>query len=99
MDFIKGKQLADPLMGESGQVDLLLDIADSYRCYLTNMASSTNGELKAFESIFGWIVGGGTPSTLNEEAVCCRVEKHEETADEICERLWKIIKFLERKNS
>ena len=76
MDFIQGKQLADPLMGESGQVDLLLDIADSYRCYLTNMASSANGELKAFETIFGWIVGGGTPSTLNEEAVCHRVEKN-----------------------
>ncbi len=90
MDFIQGKQLADPLMGEPVQVDLLLDIADSYRCYLTNMASSANGELKAFETIFGWIVGGGTPSSLHEEAVCRRVEKHEDTADEICERLWKI---------
>ena len=90
MDFIQGQQLADPLMVESGQVDLLLDIADCYRCYLTNMASSANGEFKAFETIFGWIVGGGTPSTLNEEAVCRRVEKHEETADEICERLWKM---------
>ena len=74
MDFIQGKQLADPLMGESGQVDLLLDIADSYRCYLTNMASSANGELKAFETIFDWIVGGGTPCTLNEESVCHRVK-------------------------
>ena len=90
MDFIHGKQLADLLVGESGQVDLLLDIADSYHCYLTNMASSANGELKAFETIFGWIVGGGTPSTLNEEAVCRCVEKHEETADEFCERLWKM---------
>ena len=90
MDFIQGQQLADPLMVESGQVDLLLDIADCYRCYLTNMASSANGEFKAFETIFGWIVGGSTPSTLNEEAVCRRVEKHEETADEICERLWKM---------
>ncbi len=88
--FIQGKQLADRLMGESGQVDLLLDIADSYRCYLINMASSASGELKAFETIFGWIVGGGTPSTPSEEAVCRRIEKHQETADEICERLWKI---------
>ncbi len=54
------------------------------------MASSASGELKAFETIFGWIVGGGTPSTPSEEAVCHRVEKHQETADEICERLWKI---------
>ncbi len=90
MDFIQGKQLADRLMGEPGQVDLLLDIADSYRCYLINMASSASGELKAFETIFGWIVGGGTPSTPSEEAVCRRIEKHQETADEICERLWKI---------
>ena len=77
-------------MGDSGQVDLLLDIANSYHCYLNNLASSTNSELKAFKIIFGWIVGGGTPSTLNEEAVCRHVEKNEETADEICERLWKM---------
>ena len=77
-------------MGESGQVDLLLDIADSYHCYLTNMASSANGELKAFKTIFGWIVGCGTPSTLNEEEVCRHVEKHEDTANKICERLWKM---------
>jgi len=54
------------------------------------MASSANGELKAFETIFGRIIGEGTPSTLNKEAVCCRFERHEETADKICERLWKI---------
>jgi len=45
MDIIQGKQLADPLVGEPVQVDILLDIADSYRCYLTNLASSANGEL------------------------------------------------------
>ena len=46
------------------------------------MASSANGELKAFETIFSWIVGGGTLSTLNEEAVCRRTR--------ICKRLWKM---------
>ena len=44
MDFIQEKQLADPLTGESGQVDMLLDIADSYRCYLTNMARTVNSK-------------------------------------------------------
>ena len=99
MDFIQGKQLADPLMGESGQVDLLLDIADSYRCYLTNMASSANGELKAFETIFGWIVGGGTPCTLNEEAVCHRVKSTKRLPTKSVSVYGKWTKFLERKNS
>ena len=58
------------------------------------MVSSANGELEVFETIFGWIVSGGTPSTLNEEAVCHHVEKNEEIADEICEVYGKMDQIL-----
>ena len=96
MNFIQEKQLAD---SESGQGDLLLYIADSYCCYLTDMASSANSELKAFETILGWIISGGTPSTLYEEAVCRRVKNTKRLPTKSVSVYGKWTKFLERKNS
>ena len=70
MPFLKGQQLlADPDLGISGRIDLLLGATDCNRCTEEGLAYSPDKCLVAQNTIFGWAVGGsikGNTSALQQ---------------------------------
>ena len=88
LPFLKDLTLADLGFGTSGRVDLLLGIVDSNRCTLDeSVSSSSDRTIRAWNTIFGWAVGGETegPSTSN---VCMRVTAADVRGDELKQRIW-----------
>ena len=58
MSFIQGLPLADPEMGLSGRLDLLLGVSDCNRCAEDGQIYSPDRHLCAQNTIFGWSLGG-----------------------------------------
>ena len=82
LPFLEGKQLADPVFGQSGRIDLLLSIADSNRCTYDQSESPQDRSFRTWNSVFGWIVGGQT-STSTTSLPCMKITSVDTRADEI----------------
>ena len=54
--------LADSQLGESGNVDILLSITDGGRCNRYDYYQIDNQMINIHRTIFGWTVGGASPS-------------------------------------
>ena len=72
LPFLKNRQLADPDFGTSGRVDLLLGIVDANRCTLDESVSSSDRTIRAWNTIFGWAIGGETEGLIPSR-VCMKV--------------------------
>ena len=60
LPFLRDLSLADPDFGSSGRVDLLLGIVDSNKCTLDESVSSPDRSIRAWNTLFGWAIGGET---------------------------------------
>ena len=74
--------LADPQLGEAGNVDTLLSITDRGRCYRNVYYQINNQTINIHRTIFGWTVGGAFPSP-GTSAVVGRVSCRELTTNEL----------------
>ena len=74
--------LADPQLGEAGNVDILLSITDGGRCYRNVYYQIDNQTINIHRTIFGWTVGGASPSP-GTSAVVGRVSCRELTTNEL----------------
>ena len=86
-DFVKGKPLTDTEFGKSGRIDIFLSIIDSNRCTHDVSQSSPNRCTRAWDTIFGWVIGGQTDG-IASNSVCMKVTTSNTRADEILQRFW-----------
>ena len=56
--FLRGKHVDDPELGRFGMVDIILSVVDTNRCIHDVSVSSPDRSTRAWQSIFGWVVGG-----------------------------------------
>ena len=66
--------LADPQLGEAGNVDILLSITDRDWCYRYDNYQIDNQTINIHRTILGWTVGGTSPSSGTSAVVgrvCC----------------------------
>ena len=82
MPFIKGLQLADPDLGISRKIDLLLGITYCNRCTEEGLVSSPDKWLVAQNTIFGWAVGGSVNGD-NTPNVCLTATASDKIADDM----------------
>ena len=87
LPFLEGKQFADPEFGHSGHIDLLLSIADSNRCMYDESESTPDRSFRAWNSVFGWIIGGQI-STPTSSSSCMKIASADARADEILQLFW-----------
>ena len=85
--FLQGKQLADPEFSHSGRIDLLLSIADLNRCMYDESESTPDRSFRAWNSVFGWIIGGQI-STPTSSSCCMKIASADTRADEILQLFW-----------
>ena len=87
MPFLKGRQLADPELGISGKIDLLLGVTDCNRCTEDGLSYSPDKCLIAQNTIFGWAVGGSVNGKESNN-VCLTATASDKRADDLMQRLW-----------
>ena len=59
LDFLKGKKLADPYIGQPGRVGLLIGIKHFNRArHHMCLEDAPDRDLTAMETQFGWVLGG-----------------------------------------
>ncbi|XP_062716301.1 uncharacterized protein LOC134291910 [Aedes albopictus] len=85
--------LADPSFNRSGKIDLVLGTQHFFDCFpAAARIKLTEGLPDLVDSVFGWIVAGGTNiSPPSQESICCKtVTTSLSSLDESMERFWKI---------
>ena len=60
--FLKDIELADPDFHSGASIDLLLGCKECTECERQEIRDDEDGRAKAYNSMFGWIVGGSFPS-------------------------------------
>ncbi len=88
LPFLEGKQLADPEFGQSGQINLLLSIADSNRCLYDQSESTPDRSFRTWNSVFGWIVGGQTSKPTNSSSGMNISASVDANTEEILQHFW-----------
>ena len=79
---------ADPQVGESTSVDILLGCRHTNHCYKGPDFYSAQQELHFVHTIFGWTVAGSLPSSRPQVATAFKISATPaESADQIMERL------------
>ena len=84
LPFLRDLPLADP---DFRRVELLLGIVDSNKCTLDGSVSSPDHSIRAWNTLFGWAIGGETEgsSTTN---ICMKVTAADGLNDEILQKFW-----------
>ena len=59
LEFLKGKRLADPYIGQPGRADLQIGIKylNRARCHM-RLEDAPDRDMTAMETQFGWVLGG-----------------------------------------
>ena len=88
LEFLLGKKLADPCLGQPGRVDLLIGIKhlNWARCHM-RIEDAPDRDMTAMETQFGWVLGG---DSCREEALAAEPQPqpamHDKTLYEFFER-------------
>ena len=85
--FLRGKHLADQELGRFGMVDILLSVVDTNRCIHDVSVSSPDRSTRAWQSIFGWVVGGQIRS-FSDKSNCLKLASEDDRTDEVLQRFW-----------
>ena len=85
--FLRGKHLADPELGRFGMVDILLSVVDTNRCIHDVSVSSPDRSTRAWQSIFGWVVGGQIRS-FSDKSNCLKLASEDDHTDEVLQQFW-----------
>ena len=85
--ILRGKHLADPELGRFGMVDILLGVVDTNRCIHNVSVSSPDRSTRAWQSIFGWVVGGQIRS-FSDKSNCLKLASEDDRTDEVLQRFW-----------
>ena len=72
MDNLSDISLSDPAFGEPGRIDALLGIDISIACLLEGRLTGPPGSPTAFETVFGWVLGG----LINSNNVNTQITSH-----------------------
>ena len=74
-------------MGRYGMVNILLSVVDTNRCIHDVSVSSPDRSTRAWQSIFGWVVGGQICS-FSDKTNCLKLASEHERTDEVLQRFW-----------
>ncbi|XP_061387580.1 uncharacterized protein LOC133322632 [Musca vetustissima] len=93
-------ELADPLFYKPQRIDVLLSAEVFFDLLLDGRISLGNGLPCLTNTVFGWIVGGSSPSRPNSTSLTCNltVSTHEENIDEILKRFWEVEEYSKSPN-
>ncbi len=87
-EFLKGLNLADPLLGQPGRLEMLISAQDTIRMSLLGQRFSPDRMMLAENTIFGWTVGGGTYEKTEQSAVMRISQEQGEILNENLQRFW-----------
>ena len=92
--FLKDLQLADPDFHSDASIDLLLGCKECIECERPVIREDEDGRAKAYNSIFGWIVGGSFPSDGKvdwRKVICCNKTNPADTElSRALQAFWKV---------
>ncbi|XP_073814756.1 uncharacterized protein isoform X2 [Musca autumnalis] len=88
-------ELADPSFYKPERIDVLLSAEVFFDLLLDGKISLGNGHPSLTNTVFGWIVGGSSPSRPHSNSLTCNliVSTREQNIDETLNQFWKAEKY------
>ncbi|XP_073820359.1 uncharacterized protein [Musca autumnalis] len=88
-------ELADPWFYKPQHIDVLLSAEVFFDLMLDGKISLGNGLPCLTNTVFGWIVGGSSPSRSHSNSLTCNliVSTREQNIDETLNQFWKVEKY------
>ncbi|XP_073831766.1 uncharacterized protein [Musca autumnalis] len=88
-------EFADPLFYKPQRIDVLLSAEVFFDLLIDGRISLGNGLPCLTNTVFGWIVGGSSPSRSNSNSLTCNlvVSTREQNIDETLNQFWKVEKY------
>ncbi|XP_073847639.1 uncharacterized protein [Musca autumnalis] len=88
-------EFADPLFYKPQRIDVLLSAEVFFDLLIDGRISLGNGLPCLTNAVFGWIVGGSSPSRSNSNSLTCNliVSTREQNIDETSKQIWEIEEY------
>ncbi|XP_073835822.1 uncharacterized protein [Musca autumnalis] len=89
-------ELADPLFYKPQRIDVLLSAEVFFDLLLDGRISLGNGLPCLTNTVFGWIVGGSSPSLTNSNSLTCNLTVstlEDQNMDDLLKRFWEVEEY------